>query len=229
MAAQNKSFKSVDSAWRDAVLSGLAEQHPDAAPELVFTNPYELLIATVLSAQCTDKQVNKCTPALFERYPDPASLAAADPLEVEPYIHSCGFYHNKAANIVSACRDITARFGGVVPGDRESLESLPGVGRKTASVVLSNAFGVPAIAVDTHVFRVSNRIGLASAPNVEGTEEQLMRNIPKDKWSIAHHWLIFHGRRVCSARNPKCAICRINSLCAYHKALSAQEENDAVR
>lgn len=212
-----KRFETVDIDWRDSVLEGLSLQHPDAAPELVFTNPYELLIATILSAQCTDKQVNKCTPALFERYPTPADMAAAEPREVEPFIRSCGFYHNKAANIVSACRDIVSRFGGEVPSERESLESLPGVGRKTASVVLSNAFGVPAIAVDTHVFRVSNRIGLASAPNVEATEKQLMENIPRDKWSIAHHWLIFHGRRVCSARNPKCGECLIKDRCRYFK------------
>ena len=212
-----KKLYQVNADWRDQVLEGLARQHPDAAPELMFSNPYELLVATILSAQCTDKQVNKCTPALFERYPDPAAMAKAEPGEIEPLIRSCGFYHNKAANIVSACREIVDRFGGEVPGDRESLESLAGVGRKTASVVLSNAFGVPAIAVDTHVFRVSNRIGLASASTVEATEQQLMRNIPQDKWSIAHHWLIFHGRRVCSSRNPKCEACLINDKCLSHK------------
>ena len=210
----------IDTAWRDSVLSGLVEQHPDAAPELVFHDPYELLVATILSAQCTDKQVNKCTPALFERYPNPAAMAKAKPEDVEPYIRSCGFYHNKAANIVSACRDIVERFEGVVPGTREGLESLAGVGRKTASVVLSNAFGVPAIAVDTHVFRVSNRIGLASAKTVEETEKQLMANIPMDKWSIAHHWLIFHGRRVCSARKPNCEVCMIRELCRAYKEMN---------
>lgn len=202
-----------DEKWISEVLDGLAAQHPDAAPELVFTNPYELLIATILSAQCTDKQVNKCTPELFARYPDPASMAAAEPEDIEPYIHSCGFFRAKAKNIVSACRDITEKFDGEVPSERDSLQSLAGVGRKTANVVLSNAFGVPAIAVDTHVFRVSNRIGLATASNVEETECQLMRNIPKDKWSIAHHWLIFHGRRVCSAQRPKCGSCMIKELC----------------
>lgn len=209
--------KTIDITWRDAVLKGLAEQHPDAAPELDFTSPYELLIATILSAQCTDKQVNKCTPALFKRYPTPADMAKAEPMEIEPYIHSCGFYHNKAANIVNACRDIVNKFNGVVPGNRESLESLAGVGRKTASVVLSNAFNVPAIAVDTHVFRVSNRIGLADAKNVEATERQLMEIIPQDKWSIAHHWLIFHGRRVCSSRKPNCEACCIKDNCRYFK------------
>ena len=210
---ETKDIKLYSEEWYSSVLEGLAAQHPDARSELDFGNAYELLIATILSAQCTDKQVNKCTPALFRDYPDPSSLAKAEPEDIEPYIHSCGFYHNKAINIVSACRDICERFGGEVPGDREGLESLAGVGRKTASVVLSNAFGVPAIAVDTHVFRVSNRIGLASAKNVENTEKQLMENIPRDKWSIAHHWLIFHGRRVCSARNPKCGECYIRDLC----------------
>jgi endonuclease-3 len=198
-----------------AVLSGLAQSHPDAKPELDFTSPYELLIATILSAQCTDKQVNKVTPALFKAYPTPADMASAEPEEIEPYIRSCGFYHNKAKNIVLACRDIRDKFAGVVPGDREGLESLAGVGRKTANVVLSNAFGVPAIAVDTHVFRVSNRIGLAKAKTVEETERQLMQNIPEDKWSIAHHWLIFHGRRVCSAQRPKCGECRLAEICRY--------------
>lgn len=213
MGMETKYIKTNSEEWTRLVLDGLARQHPDAKPELDFSNPYELLIATILSAQCTDKQVNKCTPALFEAYPTPADLAKAEPSDIEPYIRSCGFYHNKAINIVSACRDIVEKFDGVVPGDREGLESLAGVGRKTASVVLSNAFGVPAIAVDTHVFRVSNRIGLADAKNVENTEKQLMERIPEDKWSIAHHWLIFHGRRVCPARNPKCGECFIRELC----------------
>lgn len=207
-----------DEKWFSAVLDGLAKQHPDAAPELDFTNPYELLIATILSAQCTDKQVNKVTPRLFHDYPTPAAMACAEPEEIEPYIHSCGFYHNKAKNIVSACRDIVSMFGGEVPSSREGLESLAGVGRKTANVVLSNAFGLPAIAVDTHVFRVSNRIGLANASTVEKTEEQLMLNIPRDKWSIAHHWLIFHGRRVCSAKKPDCAGCYIKDLCDRYRS-----------
>ncbi|MBO4384673.1 MAG: endonuclease III [Clostridia bacterium] len=206
-----------DKTWTASVLEGLKAQHPDAKPELVFSNPYELLIATVLSAQCTDKQVNKCTPALFAAYPTPADLAKAEPADIEPYIRSCGFYHTKSVNIVAACRDIADKFEGRVPDTREGLESLAGVGRKTANVVLSNAFGVPAIAVDTHVFRVSNRIGLASADNVAETEKQLMENIPEDTWSIAHHWLIFHGRRVCSAKKPKCGECFIKELCRAYR------------
>ena len=202
--------------WCGKVLEGLAAQHPDAKPELDFTNPYELLIATILSAQCTDKQVNKVTPALFAAYPDASAMAKAEPEDIEPYIHSCGFFRMKAKNIVNACRDIAEKFGGSVPSDRVGLESLAGVGRKTANVVLSNAFGVDAIAVDTHVFRVSNRIGLAHASTVEQTERDLMNNIPQDKWSIAHHWLIFHGRRVCKAQRPDCGSCMIKDLCAYY-------------
>lgn len=205
-----------DDEWFEKVLNGLSQQHPDAKPELNFRNPYELLIATILSAQCTDKQVNRVTPALFDAYPTPEALASAEPEDVEPYIHSCGFYHNKAKNIVMACRSIVEQFGGNVPDNREGLESLAGVGRKTANVVLSNAFGVPAIAVDTHVFRVANRIGLVNAGNVEETERQLMSNIPNDKWSIAHHWLIFHGRRVCGARKPDCGACIISELCDFN-------------
>lgn len=205
-----------DDEWFEKVLNGLSQQHPDAKPELNFRNPYELLIATILSAQCTDKQVNRVTPALFDAYPTPEALASAEPEDVEPYIHSCGFYHNKAKNIVMACRNIVEQFGGNVPDNREGLESLAGVGRKTANVVLSNAFGVPAIAVDTHVFRVANRIGLVSAGNVEETERQLMSNIPNDKWSIAHHWLIFHGRRVCGARKPDCGACILSELCDFN-------------
>ena len=205
-----------DEEWCGAVLDGLAAQHPDAKPELDFMDPYQLLIATILSAQCTDKQVNRVTPKLFADYPDPVAMSKAEPKDIEPYIRSCGFYHNKAKNIVLACRDIAEKFEGRVPSERESLQSLAGVGRKTASVVLSNAFGVDAIAVDTHVFRVSNRIGLAHADNVEQTERDLMANIPQDKWSIAHHWLIFHGRRVCKAREPNCAGCGIAELCDFN-------------
>lgn len=210
-------YDAPDKQWIVRVLEELSKAHPDAKPELDFTNPFELLIATILSAQCTDKQVNKCTPALFRDYPTPASMARMSEEELCEYIKPCGFFNMKAKHILSACRDIVEKFGGAVPGDREGLESLAGVGRKTASVVLSNAFGVPAIAVDTHVFRVSNRIGLASAKTVEKTEAQLMDRIPEDKWSIAHHWLIFHGRRVCSSQKPKCAECTLRELCRYYK------------
>lgn len=210
--------------WTSKVLKALSQAHPDAKAELDFTNPFELLIATILSAQCTDKQVNKCTPALFRDHPNAASIACLTVDELAPYIKSCGFFNTKAKNIISACRDIVEKFGGEVPNDREKLQSLAGVGRKTASVVLSNAFDVPAIAVDTHVFRVSNRLGLANASTVEATEKQLMEHIPEEMWSISHHYLIFHGRRVCSSQKPKCESCTLNELCKYYK-----ENINAVR
>lgn len=202
---------------RKAVLEELERLYPDAKPELNFRNPYETLVAVMLSAQCTDKQVNKVTPALFERYPTVESMAAASVEDVYPMVKSCGF-KTKASNIVEACRLIMQLHGGQVPGDMKALTSLPGVGQKTANVVLANAFGVPTIAVDTHVFRVSNRIGLAEAKNVEETERQLQKAIPKKDWVAAHHWLIFHGRRVCHARNPVCASCTLQPWCKAAKA-----------
>lgn len=197
-----------------AILRELEALYPDAKPELHFTNPYETLVATMLSAQSTDVQVNKVTPAVFRDFPTVAAMAAATPEILFPYVKSCGF-KSKAVNIVLAARDIMARFDGQVPRTLEELTSLKGVGRKTANVVLANAFGIPAMAVDTHVFRVSNRLGLADAPTVEKTEQQLMRLIPRDTWNKAHHWLIYHGRRVCRARNPACASCRLLPLCAH--------------
>lgn len=199
--------------WDREVLRILSETYPDAKPELDFSNPFELLIATILSAQCTDKQVNKCTPALFRDHPNAASMAEMTPDELSVYIKPCGFFNTKAKNIIAACKELAEKYGGEVPVDRDALEALPGVGRKTANVVLSNAFGVPAIAVDTHVFRVSNRLGLAEAKTVEQTEIQLMQHIPMDSWSIAHHYLIFHGRRICSAKKPNCECCTLRELC----------------
>ncbi len=209
----NKKMSAKERARIDAILQALAQAYPDAKPGLDFTNAFELLIATILSAQCTDKQVNKVTPKLFADYPDARAMAKLTPEELAPYIRSCGFYATKAKNIVMTCNILVDQYDGQVPADLELLQKLPGVGRKTANVVCSNAFGMDAIAVDTHVFRVSNRLGLAHAKNVEKTEEQLMENIPKDKWSIAHHWLIWHGRRICSARNPKCAECPLAPWC----------------
>ena len=191
--------------------------YPDAKPGLDFTNAFELLIATILSAQCTDKQVNKVTKVLFEKYPDAKSMATLTPQELEPYIKSCGFYATKAKNIIQTCHILMEQYGGEVPRDMDTLQTLPGVGRKTANVVVSNAFGQDAIAVDTHVFRVSNRLGLADAKDVLKTEMQLMENIPKNQWSIAHHWLIWHGRRVCTARAPKCEQCPVNLDCKHYR------------
>ncbi|MGI6696769.1 MAG: endonuclease III [Christensenellales bacterium] len=196
-----------------AILKGLEALYPDAKPELHFTNPYETLVATMLSAQTTDVQVNKVTPAVFRDFPTMKDMAETSPEILYPYIKSCGF-KSKATNIVLAARDIMIRFNGQVPNTLEDLTSLKGVGRKTANVVLANAFGVPAMAVDTHVFRVSNRLGLVNAATVEKTEQQLMEVIPRDTWNKAHHWLIFHGRRVCKARNPACDRCALFPLCA---------------
>lgn len=191
----------------------LKETYPDAKPELDFTTPFELLVATMLSAQSTDKQVNKVTHVLFEKYNTPEAFATLSYEELEPYIKGCGLYRTKGKNILASSKQIMEQYAGEVPRDRDTLTTLPGVGRKTANVVVSNAFGTPAIAVDTHVFRVANRIGLANAKDVLNTEKQLMETIPSEQWSIAHHWLIFHGRRVCAARNPKCNICAVRECC----------------
>ncbi len=198
------------------ILKTLESLYPDAVPELNFSNPYETLVATMLSAQSTDKQVNKVTPAVFRDFPTVKSMAEATPEILFPYVKSCGFA-SKATNIVMAARKIMTEYGGEVPGEMEKLISLPGVGRKTANVVLANAFGIPAMAVDTHVFRVSNRLGLAKANSIEKTERQLMQNIPRDDWNRAHHWLIYHGRRVCKAQRPLCDTCALNDVCFYVK------------
>ena len=197
---------------KNRILQALEETYPEAGPELHFTNPYETLVATILSAQCTDKQVNRVTPAVFARYPDANAMAKAEVDELFPLVKSCGF-RSKAGNIIAACRILSEQFGGEVPDTREALMSLPGVGRKTANVVLSNAFGIPAFAVDTHVFRVSNRTGLCRADTVEETERQMTRLIPEEKWGRAHHWLIWHGRRVCKAQRPLCGECPLAEWC----------------
>ena len=191
------------------VLGELEELYPQAGAELNFTNPFETVIATVLAAQCTDKRVNIVTAKLFPKYPDAKAMAQLTPEELEPMIQECGLFHTKARNIVELCRILVAKYDGRVPDTMEELVQLPGVGRKTANVVLANAFGKPAFAVDTHVFRVSNRIGLAHANNVEQTERQLMEAVPRDRWSHTHHLLIWHGRRCCTARKPACERCPV--------------------
>ncbi len=184
-----------------------------ARTALRYRNDFQLLIAVILSAQCTDARVNMVTPALFRLYPDAESMAALDPPDLEPHIKTCGLFKSKAKNIIAASRLIVDRHGGRVPRTMEELIALPGVGRKTANVVLSVAFETPAIAVDTHVFRVANRLGLARARTPAQTERQLMRVIPQADWSDAHHWLIHHGREICHARNPECARCPLRALC----------------
>ncbi|KHD37560.1 endonuclease III [Clostridium acetobutylicum] len=195
----------------------LYEMYPQAKCALDFKTPYELLIATVLSAQCTDKRVNLVTQELFKEYNTPYKMCELTEEELQEKIRTCGLYKNKSKNILEASRGLIDRFNGEVPSNMEELTSLPGVGRKTANVVMSNAFGIPAIAVDTHVFRVSNRIGLAKSKNVYETEKQLMENIDKKDWSTMHHALIWHGRQICKARKPDCEKCGLKEVCNYFK------------
>lgn len=202
-----------------AILEGLSGLYPDAGPELHFSNPYETLVATILAAQCTDARVNQVTPRVFRDFPDVKAMAQTTPEILFPYVKSCGF-KSKAQNIVNACRMIEEKFGGQVPSTLEELTQLPGVGRKTANVVLAFSFGVPAIPVDTHVFRVANRLGLADAMTVEETERQLMALIPREDWSQAHHWMIYHGRRVCHSQKPECEACALRPYC---KAANQEE------
>ena len=198
------------------VLDILETMHPEAACALEHRDPFELIVAVALSAQTTDVSVNKVTPELFRRYPDPEALAAADPDEVMDVIRTIGLYRNKSKNIVRLAGKLVSDFGGEVPQDFDSLVTLPGVGRKTANVVLAEGFGVPRIAVDTHVFRVANRIGLTDEKDVDATEEALMKRIPESSWIRAHHLLIFHGRKCCSARKPSCENCGLNELCMHN-------------
>lgn len=197
------------------ILKRLEQHYFGARPALNFRNPFELLVATMLSAQTTDKQVNGVTGLLFEKAPDAKSMLCLSQQELEGLIKSCGFYHTKAQNLLAACQILVDKYNGVVPRTMDELTALPGVGRKTANVVLSNAFSIPAIAVDTHVFRVSNRLGLAHSKDVLETEKQLMQNIPQEKWSDAHHWLIWHGRKLCTARKPNCGACFLLDVCPW--------------
>lgn len=195
------------------VIAALKAEYPDALCALQYKKDYELMIAVRLSAQCTDARVNLVTRELFKKYNTPEKMLALSAEELEKKIFSCGLYKTKAAHILSASADIIARFGGEVPKEKKDLQTLAGVGTKTANVVYSVAFGGDAIAVDTHVFRVSNRIGLAHAANVKKTEEQLMEILEKSSWKKAHHYLIYLGRQVCKAGNPQCAVCPIERLC----------------
>lgn len=197
------------------ILRLLAELYPDARCALNHETPFQLLVATMLSAQSTDKTVNRVTGKLFQVYPAVEDFLQLQQSELEEWIHEIGLYRNKAKNILSMCRELVTRFSGQVPASMEELLSLPGVGRKTANVVLSNAFNIPAIAVDTHVFRVSNRIGLAAADNVSDTERQLLAAIPRELWSPSHHWLIWHGRKICDAKKPKCDLCKLKQHCSF--------------
>jgi len=196
-------------------LSALLEAaHPDAGCALHHADPFQLIVATILSAQCTDERVNRTTPGLFEKYPNAAALAAADAAELEDIIRPTGFFRNKARNLIGMASALVGKHHGKVPNDRAALSELPGVGRKTANVVLTNAFGVPALAVDTHVFRVAKRIGLSASDTPEGVESDLCALFPEESWIMLHHRLIWHGRKVCSARSPKCPDCTLSKLCA---------------
>ena len=202
---------------KQTALAELAKLYPDAKPALHYKTPYELLVAVVLSAQCTDERVNKVTAVLFEKYSTPQAMLTLSQQELEKYIFSCGFYRMKAEHILSASRDIIEKFGGEVPSTIEELMSLAGVGKKTANVVYSVAFGGAAIAVDTHVFRVSNRLGLAKGKTPQEVEKGLNKAIPKEDWSKAHHWLIYHGRRVCHSQRPDCKNCTLFEICDFAK------------
>jgi endonuclease-3 len=192
---------------------GLAKLYPDAHCALHYGNPLQLLIATILSAQCTDVRVNMVTPSLFARYADAAAFADADIAELEKAIQSTGFFRNKAKNIKACCRQIVDKHGGNVPGTMEELVPLPGIGRKTANVVLGNAFDVPGITVDTHVSRLSQRMGLTKQQDPEKIERDLMELIPKKEWTMFSHRMIFHGRQVCIARKPNCEGCKLAGDC----------------
>ncbi|MBU3171301.1 endonuclease III [Clostridium estertheticum] len=197
------------------VLEILNETYTGVKCGLDFTNHYELLVSTILSAQCTDVRVNVVAKKLYAKYNTPEAMITLSKEELGEKIKSCGFYNNKSKNILGATKLLLEKYGGVVPSTMEELIQLPGVGRKTANVVLSNAFGIPAIAVDTHVFRVSKRIGLASGKNVEIVEQELMKNIPRKMWSDAHHFIIWHGREICKARKPNCEVCPIAPYCEF--------------
>ena len=198
------------------------KHQPAPETELHYYSPYQLLVAVILSAQCTDKRINQVTPKLFERFPDTAALAASDADEIFTYIRSVSYPNNKAKHLAGMSKMLMADFGGEVPSDLDDLQKLPGVGRKTANVIASVVFDAPAIAVDTHVFRVANRIGLVRANTPLGVEKQLVQNLPENTLGVAHHWLILHGRYICVARSPKCEICPLTWFCKYYATLNTE-------
>jgi len=200
-----------------AFVDYFSSHQPEAETELHYENPYQLLVAVILSAQCTDKRINLVTPRLFERFPTPQSLAQSTSDEVFEYIRSVSYPNNKAKHLVGMAQKLVHNFNGEVPSSIDDLQTMPGVGRKTANVIASVIFSAPAMAVDTHVFRVSNRIGLTrNAKTPLAVEKQLVTFLPEEKIHIAHHWLILHGRYVCLARSPKCTICPLTAICKYY-------------
>lgn len=205
------------------ILARLKQEYPDAHCELDHRNPFELLVATILSAQCTDARVNLVTPALFERYPDAAVLAAARQEDVEELIRSTGFFRNKAKSLIGMAQSLVAEHGGNVPATMEQLRPLPGVGRKTANVILGNAFGINAgVTVDTHVKRITNLLGLTRHTDPEKVEQDLMELFPQDDWALLSHLLIWHGRRICIANRPKCGECVLRQLCPVGRVVSPE-------
>lgn len=201
----------------DRIIEWFEREMPVAQTELHYEGPFQLVVAVVLSAQCTDKRVNMVTPALFEAYPTALAMASASADDIFRYISSVSYPHNKSRHLAALARMLVNDFGGTVPSDVDALQRLPGVGRKTANVVAAVAFDLPAMPVDTHVFRVSNRLGLTrNSKTPLATERALVRHIPSEKLSTAHHWLILHGRYTCQARKPRCGQCGLADLCAYH-------------
>lgn len=203
----------TNKATRDRILAILAATYGGTTTALEYSSPFELLVAVVLSAQCTDTRVNIITARLFPAYNTPAKMLALGEDGLAELIRDCGLYRGKARNLIAACAMLLQEYGGEVPGRFEDLTRLPGVGRKTANVLLSQLFAVPAIAVDTHVFRVANRLGLAKGKTPEQVEEGLMKVVPRRDWGDAHHWLIWHGRKICKARRPECEGCPLKELC----------------
>jgi endonuclease III len=208
----------MNEAKRREIFARLQAANPHPRTELIYRSPFELLVAVILSAQATDKSVNKATASLFRAANTPAAILKLGVAGLSSYIKSIGLYNGKAKNIIATCALLIERHGGAVPATREELENLPGVGRKTANVILNTAFGQPTIAVDTHIFRVANRTGLAPGKTVRAVEEKLLKLVPSEFIQDAHHWLILHGRYVCTARKPACPTCIIEDLCEYrHK------------
>lgn len=217
-------MKKLTKKQKNEILARIEQAYGGTGPALRFGSVWQLLVAVVLSAQTNDNQVNRITGPLFRDYPDAASLCALTPEQLEPLISTCGLYKNKARNIIAAAHIVSERYGGRVPDTKEELTALPGVGNKSANVILAVGYGIPALAVDTHVHRVSNRMGLAESRTPDQTEAQLCALIPKEKWADAHHWLIWHGRRCCDARRPRCLQCPVGELCPSAPLLAPAQD-----
>ncbi len=204
-------------------IKNIKQLYPNPNCELNFDNDYQVVVAVILSAQCTDKRVNMVTPQLFKKYPDFFALSRADIFELQDIIRSCGFYNNKSKNLINMAKDVVSKYNGKLPSDKQKLTQLAGVGEKTANVVLASYFNQPAIAVDTHVFRVSNRLGLADAKTVDKTQKQLEQNVNKEDWINLHYSLVLHGRYVCKAIKPDCINCKLKTTCKYFNQKSSSK------